>query len=102
MALGTLGADISEQTFYLDAECSRFQGKDIYFTKSSVGATQQAILAAVMAQGVTKLHNCAKNRKFSGFADIKINGSVDQRRGNKGNYDYRDQGTGAGKLYHTA
>ena len=24
MALGTLGADISEQTFYLDAECSRF------------------------------------------------------------------------------
>ena len=60
MALGTLGADISEQTFYLDAECSRFQGKDIYFTKSSVGATQQAILAAVMAQGVTKLHNCAK------------------------------------------
>lgn len=60
MALGTLGADISEQTFCLDAKCSRFQGKDIYFTKSSVGATQQAILSAVLAQGVTKLYNCAK------------------------------------------
>ena len=34
--------------------------RDIVFPKSSVGAAQQAILAAVLAKGVTHLYNCAK------------------------------------------
>ena len=44
----------------LDGECVRFEGQDIVFPKSSVGAAQQAILAAVLAKGVTHLYNCAK------------------------------------------
>ena len=48
----------------LDGECVRFEGQDIVFPKSSVGAAQQAILAAVLAKGVTHLYNCAKNRRF--------------------------------------
>ena len=60
MVLRALGADVRENPSGLDGECSRFQGQDIFFSKSSVGASQQAILAAVLAQGVTYLHNCAK------------------------------------------
>lgn len=60
MALRTLGADICETVSGLEAECIRFRGGEIFFEKSSVGATQQAMLAAVLAQGETKLYNCAK------------------------------------------
>ncbi len=60
MALRTLGADIRETDNYLDAECGRFQGREIFFGKSSVGATQQAVMAAVTAEGMTRIHNCAR------------------------------------------
>ena len=60
MALRALGADIRENALGLDGECVRFTGQDIVFPKSSVGATQQAILASVLAKGVTHLYNCAK------------------------------------------
>lgn len=60
MALRVLGAEIRETVADLEAECSRFHGGEIFFPKSSVGATQQAMLAAVLAEGETKLHNCAK------------------------------------------
>ena len=69
MALRALGADVRENASGLDGECVRFEGQDIVFPKSSVGAAQQAILAAVLAKGVTHLYNCA-NRRFSGSADI--------------------------------
>ena len=59
MALRTLGAEIREMASDLEAECGRFHGGEIFFPKSSVGATQQAMLAAVLAKGETKLHNCA-------------------------------------------
>lgn len=60
MVLRVLGADIRETDIYLEAECSRFKGGEIFFSRSSVGATQQAVLAAVTADGVTRIHNCAK------------------------------------------
>ena len=60
MALRGLGAEIRETASELDAECSGFHGGEISFAKSSVGATQQAMLAAVLAEGETILHNCAK------------------------------------------
>lgn len=60
MALRALGADVRENASGLDGECVRFEGQDIVFPKSSVGAAQQAILAAVLAKGVTHLYNCAK------------------------------------------
>ena len=60
MALRSLGAEIHETEDYLDAECNRFYAKEIFFSKSSVGATQQAVLAATQADGISYLHNCAK------------------------------------------
>ena len=60
MALRELGAEIEEKSSYLYAVCKGFKGKEICFCKSSVGATQQAVLAAVLADGETVLYHCAR------------------------------------------
>ena len=59
-ALGKLGARIRESTEVIEAECRRLTGTKICFPKKSVGATQQGILAAVLAEGETVLENCAR------------------------------------------
>lgn len=60
MALKKLGAKIEENASYIYACCKRFRGAEVCFDKSSVGATQQAVLAAVMAEGETILQHCAR------------------------------------------
>ena len=59
-ALRNLGASIEEGPFFVSAKCSRFVGNEIHFAKKSVGATEQAILAAVLAKGETCLYHCAR------------------------------------------
>ena len=59
-ALGKLGAQIRESPEVIEAECGRLKGTGICFPKRSVGATQQGILAAVLAEGETVLENCAR------------------------------------------
>lgn len=58
--LRCLGARVTEGDYCIASECERFQGSRILFEKSSVGATQQGILAAVTAKGDTCLENCAR------------------------------------------
>lgn len=59
-ALRCLGARVREEDSCIISECERLQGSRIVFEKSSVGATQQGILAAVTARGETCLENCAR------------------------------------------
>lgn len=59
-ALRALGAKITEGAFFIYGECEKLRGGRISFRKSSVGAAQQAILAAVTASGETVLRNCAR------------------------------------------
>lgn len=59
-ALKALGAEVEERDGMIYASCRKLQGADIVFKKKSVGATQQAILAAVKAEGTTRLYNCAR------------------------------------------
>lgn len=59
LALRELGAEIEEKRDGIAAACKRFRGGVISFPKRSVGATQQGILAAVLAEGETQLLNCA-------------------------------------------
>ncbi len=58
--LKLLGAHIREKDGMIYASCTQLKGNEYEFPKISVGATQQAILAAVKAQGVTRLHRCAR------------------------------------------
>lgn len=59
-ALEALGAKIDLHEGYVFAQAPRgLKGAEITFPFVSVGATEHALLAAVLAKGVTVLHNCA-------------------------------------------
>lgn len=59
-ALKKLGAKIVEKSPFLFGICEQMHGAEILFSKQSVGATEQGILAAVLAEGETVLKKCAK------------------------------------------
>ncbi len=59
-ALKKLGAKIKIKNGFIIAEAKNgLKGANIYFPSISVGATENAILAAFKAKGVTTLRNCA-------------------------------------------
>lgn len=57
--LRCLGVHIREEGEFVEAASRGLQGKEILFPAKSVGATEQGILTAVLAKGVTILKNCA-------------------------------------------
>lgn len=59
-ALQKLGANIEITGERIEAECGKHLGGELCLPFPSVGATQNIILYSVLAKGVTKLHNCAK------------------------------------------
>lgn len=64
-ALKALGADITLEDGYIiakvnsDATNGRLKGADFVFTKKSVGATINAILASTLAKGKSNFYGCA-------------------------------------------
>jgi len=60
-AMRALGAEISQEagTIHAIAPSKRLSGAEIYFDKASVGATENAVMAATLADGVSTLHNAA-------------------------------------------
>ncbi len=58
-ALQELGAALHEEASNAHLACERLQGNKIRLDYPSVGATEQVILAAVRAEGVTELSNAA-------------------------------------------
>lgn len=59
-ALVKLGAHIKESSGYIDAEAKELVGSEITFDFPSVGATENAIMAAVLAEGTTVIRNAAR------------------------------------------
>jgi len=59
-ALEKLGAKITLEGGYVIAEAKRLKGNRIAFEFPSVGATENAMMAAVLADGETLLENSAK------------------------------------------
>lgn len=55
-----LGADIEIEGGYVIAKASRLVGERITFEKVTVGGTENALMAAVLARGTTVLENAAK------------------------------------------
>ena len=58
--LQKLGARIVENGNEIQATCGKLKGAEVIFPKSSVGATEQGILAAVLAEGKTVFTGCAR------------------------------------------
>jgi len=58
--LEALGAKISEEGDFIIASAPRLQGTEIHLDYPSVGATENLIMAAVLAQGKTTVNNAAQ------------------------------------------
>ena len=69
-ALRALGADISEIGGSLLCAAPRLKGADILLTLPSVGATENAILAACGAEGVTMISNAAREPEIVDLQDF--------------------------------
>ena len=69
-ALSSLGAEIDLSEGYVIAKTPRkgLHGAHIIFPMVSVGATEHAILAAVLAKGETRLENCACEPEIADLA----------------------------------
>lgn len=57
--LAALGAKIDQTHGYVSASAGRLKGAKIYLDFPSVGATENIMMAAVLAEGQTILENCA-------------------------------------------
>lgn len=58
--LEALGATIGEKNGYIIASASFLKGAEIHLDYPSVGATENLIMAAVLARGKTIIHNAAR------------------------------------------
>ncbi len=69
-AFEAMGADIHIEQGYVKAAAIRgLRGAEIEFPFVSVGATEHAMLAAVLAHGETELRNCAREPEIADLAD---------------------------------
>ena len=69
-ALKELGVRINESHGFLECEVGNLVGCEIQLDYPSVGATENTMLAAVMAKGVTKIRNAAKEPEIVDLQDF--------------------------------
>ncbi|MBT5665163.1 MAG: UDP-N-acetylglucosamine 1-carboxyvinyltransferase, partial [Rhodospirillaceae bacterium] len=71
--LQELGADIELEGGYVNAKCDgRLTGAEIVFPFTSVGATENLMMAAALADGETRLVNAAREPEVSDLANCLI------------------------------
>lgn len=58
--LRALGAEINEKFGYINVKAEKLRGAEIHLDIPSVGATENIMMAAVLAKGVTTIRNTAK------------------------------------------
>ncbi len=70
-ALSKLGVKYKIDQGYVIAEAPKgLKGSNIHFSKVSVGATENLIIAACLAKGITKLTNCAIEPEVKDLVDF--------------------------------
>ena len=68
--LETLGARIKIENGYVHAKASKLVGTDIYLDIPSVGATENLMLASVLAEGSTRIQNAAREPEIIDLANF--------------------------------
>ncbi len=68
--LEALGAKIKIENGYVHAKASKLIGTDIYLDIPSVGATENLMLAAVLAEGSTRIQNAAQEPEIVDLANF--------------------------------
>lgn len=71
-ALEQMGAVITQDHGYLEARTSRLRGAHIVFDKITVTGTEDILMAAVLAEGETRLENCAREPEVTDLAALLI------------------------------
>lgn len=64
-----LGAEIEVHSGYVEAYAPNLTGANIYFDFPSVGATENVMMAATLAEGTTILENCAREPEIVDLAN---------------------------------
>jgi UDP-N-acetylglucosamine 1-carboxyvinyltransferase len=69
--LQAMGAKITVQNGYICAKVKRkLKGADIYFPFTTVGGTEDIMMAATLAQGRTTIHNAAREPEVCNLAEF--------------------------------
>jgi len=78
-ALQKLGAKIEVKRGYIHATAGRLIGAKIHFDVSSVGATGNTLMAAVLAKGTTTMENAAIEPEITALAEflVKMGGRIE-------------------------
>ena len=78
-ALEKMGAHIEIEDGYILAKCKKLKGAKIEFASVSVGATENILMAATLAQGQTILKNAAQEPEISDLANclVKMGAKID-------------------------
>lgn len=68
--LEALGAKLKIENGYIHAKASKLCGTDIYLDIPSVGATENLMLASILAEGSTKIQNAAQEPEIVDLANF--------------------------------
>lgn len=68
--LEALGAKIKIENGYVHAKASKLVGADVYLDIPSVGATENLMLASVLAEGSTRIQNAAQEPEIIDLANF--------------------------------
>ena len=68
--LEALGAKIKIENGYVHAKATKLVGADIYLDIPSVGATENLMLAAILAEGSTRIQNAAQEPEIIDLANF--------------------------------
>ena len=68
--LEALGAKIKIENGYVHAKASKLVGAEIYLDIPSVGATENIMLAAILAEGETRIQNAAREPEIIDLANF--------------------------------
>ena len=71
-AIRKLGADVDLKEGYIIAKADRLNGTRIHFDISSVGATGNTLMAAVLARGTTVIENAAIEPEITQLAEFLV------------------------------
>lgn len=68
-AMKSLGAEIELKDGYVLAKAKKLKGATIFFEKTTVGGTENLMMAATLAEGVTTIENAAKEPEIVDLAN---------------------------------
>ncbi len=68
-AMRSLGAEIELKDGYVLAKAKKLKGATVFFEKTTVGGTENLLMAATLAEGITTIENAAKEPEIVDLAN---------------------------------